>query len=298
MPVTSSRSFHVSVEGEPHVNVLVLGPLEIRRNGEDGEDVAVRRGRPRRLLLSLLLRRGGAVPQETLIDQLWADEPPVNAENALQILISYLRKSLRGTGLSIDRAPTGYRLVVQPDAVDMQVFERLVDQLRSPGLLVPDRLRLATSAMALWRGPALSEAVDDPFAQGDIVRLDELRLQAFEARTAALLELGRHDEALPDLRQLVRENPFREALHGQLALALYRAGRQADALRALEQARDALVDELGLDPSPELQRLAQRILRQDPALAPVPPDPAASGVGAVDVVGPANPSASGTGLPG
>ena len=250
------------------LNVLVLGPLEIRR---DGEAVGVRRGRPRRLLLSLVLRRGGAVPQATLIDQLWADEPPVNAENALQILISYLRKALRGTGLAVDRTPTGYRLVVGPDAVDMWVFEGLVDQVRSPGVCAQDRLDLVTRALALWRGPALSEAVDDPFAQGDIVRLDELRLQAFEARAAALLDLGRHDEALPDLTLLVRENPFREALHGQFALALYRGGRQADALRALEQARDALVDELGLDPSPELQRLEQRILRQDPALAPSPP---------------------------
>ncbi|HEU0102703.1 MAG TPA: BTAD domain-containing putative transcriptional regulator [Mycobacteriales bacterium] len=254
------------------MDVLVLGPLEIRR---DGEPVAVRRGRPRRLLLSLVVRRGGAVPQETLIDQLWGVEPPVNAGNALQILISYLRKSLRGAGLAIDRAPTGYRLVVEADAVDMWVFERLVDQVRSPGVSAPDRLDLVSRALALWRGPALSEAVDDPFAQGDIVRLDELRLQAFEARTAALLDLGRHEEALPDLTQLVRENPFREALHGQFALALYRAGRQADALRALEQARNALVDELGLDPSPELQRLGQRILRQDSALDPAQPKRAA-----------------------
>ncbi len=252
------------------MDLLVLGPLEVRR---DGRPVEVRRGRPRRLLLSLLLRRGDPVPQDTLIDQLWADEPPVNADNALHILVSYLRRTVAGERLRIDRAPTGYRLLVDPDGVDAHRFEELVRRAAAADDAPGDRLRAASEALALWRGPALAEAADDAFAQADIARLDELRVQAYEARAAALLALGRHDEALPDLGQLVREHPFRERLQGQFALALYRAGRQAEALAALDRARTALVEELGLDPGPRLQELERQVLRQDPELdVPVPRD--------------------------
>lgn len=260
--------------------VLVLGPLEVWR---DGLLVPVRRGRPRRLLLSLLLQRGGAVAPETLVDQLWGDEPPVNADNALQVLVSYLRRSAGGPGLTIDRTPAGYRLLVDPDDVDMVRFEALV-RTAAAAPEPAERLRAATGSLALWRGPALAEAADDPFAHGDVARLEELRLQAAELRAGALLDLGRHDDALPDLGQLVRAHPFRERLHGLLALALYRAGRQADALAVLDGARTALADQLGLDPTPELQALAGRILRQDPALAavtapagPVVPSPPSPG---------------------
>ncbi|PRY51301.1 putative ATPase [Geodermatophilus tzadiensis] len=249
------------------MDLLVLGPLEVRR---EGRPVEVRRGRPRRLLLSLLLRRGDPVPQETLVDQLWGDEPPVNADNALHILISYLRKTVAGERLRIDRAPTGYRLVVDPGAVDAFRFEELVARAAATEGDPAAQLRLTSEALSLWRGPALAEAADDAFAQGDVARLDELRVQAHELRGAALLALGRHDEALPDLGRLVREHPFRERLHGQLALALYRAGRQADALAALDRARAALAEELGLDPGPQLQELGRQILRQDPALDAVP----------------------------
>jgi predicted ATPase/DNA-binding SARP family transcriptional activator len=251
------------------VDLLVLGPLEVRR---DGRPVEVRRGRPRRLLLSLLLRRGDPVPQDTLIDQLWRDAPPVNADNALHILISYLRRTLAGGPLRIDRAPTGYRLVVDPADVDAFRFEQLVREAAAADEPAT-RLRAAAQALALWRGPAFAEAADDEFARGDVARLDELRVQAWELRADALLALGRHHEALPDLVQLLREHPFRERLHSQAALALYRAGRQADALATLERAREALVEELGLDPGPDLQELEQRILRQDPDLAFSPPAP-------------------------
>ncbi len=263
--------------------VLVLGPLEVWR---DGRLLPVRRGRPRRLLLALLLQRGGAVAPEALVDQLWGDEPPVNADNALQVLVSYLRRSIGGTDLTIDRTPAGYRLLVDAEDVDMVRFEALVRAAGAAGTPAADRLDAADGALALWRGPALAEVADDPFAQGDRARLEELRRQAAELRAAALLDMGRHDDALPDLGQLVRAHPFRERLHGQYALALYRAGRQADALRVLDAVRSALADELGLDPGPELQDLAGRILRQDPVLAappvaesrptpaPVPPAPA------------------------
>ncbi len=249
------------------MNLLVLGPLEVEH---EGRAFPVRRGRPRRLLLALLVRRGDPVPQDVLIDQLWGDGPPVNADNALHLLISYLRRTLAGAEVRIDRAPSGYRLALPRNAVDMFRFEDLVRAATNAAADPTQQLRVAEEALALWRGPALSEAADDAFARGEITRLDELRLQAYEARAAGLLALGRHDEALPDLGQLVREHPFRERLHGQFALALYRAGRQADALRALETTRVALVEELGLDPGAGLQTLEQQILRQDPALDPPP----------------------------
>ncbi|HYO38005.1 MAG TPA: BTAD domain-containing putative transcriptional regulator, partial [Geodermatophilus sp.] len=248
------------------MDLLVLGPLEVRR---DGAPVPVRRGRPRRLLLSLLLRRGDPVPQDALIEQLWQDAPPVNADNALHLLVSYLRRTVAGERLRIDRAPTGYRLVVDPDGVDAFCFEELVRRATATGDPA-GRLRAAAEALALWRGPALAEAADDAFARADIARFDELEVQAHELRADALLALGRPDEALPDLAQLVREHPFRERLHGQLALALYRAGRQAEALAALERARAALVGELGLDPGPRLRELERRILQQDPGLDAAP----------------------------
>ncbi|MGY1619549.1 BTAD domain-containing putative transcriptional regulator [Geodermatophilus sp. SYSU D00691] len=250
------------------MNLLVLGPLEV---WHEGRPVEVRRGRPRRLLLSLLLQRGDPVAQATLVDQLWGDEPPVNADNALHLLISYLRRTLPGAGVRVERGPAGYRLAVARDEVDLFRFEEAVRTVTAAGTGPAEQVRLAREALALWRGPALSEAADDAFAQGEIARLDELRVQAYEVRAAGLLAMGRHDEALPDLGPLVREHPFRERLHGLHALALYRAGRQADALRALEATRTALVDELGLDPGPALQQLEQQILRQDPALDPAPP---------------------------
>ncbi|WP_432494954.1 BTAD domain-containing putative transcriptional regulator [Kineococcus gypseus] len=243
--------------------VLVLGPLEVHR---DGRVLAVRRGRPRRLLLALLLRRGGAVAPDALIDQLWGDDPPLNADNALQVLVSYLRKAVGGEDLRLERVPAGYRLALPVDAVDATRFEALVRTASAPATGPAARLRAGEQALALWRGPALLEAADDDFARGDAARLHELRLQAHEARAEALLELGRHHEALPDLSGLVREHPFQERLHTLLALALYRAGRQAEALAALDAAGALLAEELGLDPTAQLQELRGRILRQDPLL--------------------------------
>jgi DNA-binding SARP family transcriptional activator len=248
------------------VNVLVVGPVVV---GGDGPPVRVRRGRPRRLLLSLLVQRGGAVAPATLIDQLWSDTQPVNADNALQLLVSSLRRALAGTAARIDRTAAGYRLVVPPDGVDAFRFEGLVRSAQAEAVPA-GRLRLATEALGLWRGAPLSEAADDEFARGDIARLEELRLTAEELRFEALLALGRHGEALPDLGRAVGAYPFRERLAGLLALALYRSGRQADALAALERTRAVLAEELGIDPGSELRRLEERILRQDPELEPLP----------------------------
>jgi predicted ATPase/DNA-binding SARP family transcriptional activator len=245
------------------MNLLVLGPLQVQ---EGGTPVAVRRGRPRRLLLNLVVAQGSPVSWETLVDHLWGDEPPVNSDNALQILVSYLRKTLRPTGIEIKHSSNGYALSADSDQIDMHVFERLVLKARGATDAANDRLELAQRALALWRGTPLVEAADDEFARGDVVRLEELRLSALEMRAEALLRLGRHAEVLPELLQLVGEHPFRERFQAQAALALYRSGRQVDALSTLERARTLLVDELGLDPSTELRELEQSVLRQDPAL--------------------------------
>ena len=262
----------------------MLGPLEVRR---DGEPVTVRRGRPRRLLISLLLRRGGAVSPATLIDQLWGDDQPVNADNALQLLVSSLRRALAGTGAHVERTTAGYRLVVDPDGVDAFRFERLVRAAQATGD-PGERSRLTADALALWRGAPLAEAAEDEFAVGDVVRLEELRLTAEELRLEALLALGRHDTALPDLDRAVRAWPFRERFAGLHALALYRSGRQADALAALERTRGVLAEELGLDPGPDLRRLEEQILRQDPQLDP--PRPADDEVAAPPSAAPERPS--------
>ncbi|MGY1621163.1 BTAD domain-containing putative transcriptional regulator [Geodermatophilus sp. SYSU D00965] len=246
------------------MNVLVLGPLEVRR---DGDVVPVRRGRPRRLLLSLLLQRGTPVSPATLVDQLWGTRPPVNADNALQVLVSYLRRVLAGDELRLEWSAAGYRLLVDPARVDAFRFEQLVRGAQAAPE-APEQLRLAGEALALWRGRPLSEAAEDDYAQGEISRLGELRLTAAELRGDALLAMGRHAEAVPDLGELVREHPFRERFAEQLVLALYRSGRQAEALAALDRTRRVFAEELGLDPGPELRRLAERVLRQDPGLLP------------------------------
>jgi DNA-binding SARP family transcriptional activator len=248
---------------------MVLGPLELR---EGGEVVALRRGRPRRLLLSLLLRAGEPVASDTLIEELWGEDEPKNAANALQILVSYLRKVLEpGAGqLEIETGPGSYRLRLGSTYVDAHHFE---DVVRTAVEMEPAARRVALdAALDLWRGAPFAELAYEDFAQGDIVRLEELHLDAIELRNEAMLELGLHREVLGPIRQLVVEHPLRERFHAQLMLALYRSGRQADALRTFDEARTILVEELGLDPGPELQSLQRAILSQDPGIAaPTPP---------------------------
>ena len=250
------------------MELMVLGPLELRA----GEDVVpVRRGRPRRLLLSLLLRAGEHVSSHTLIDELWDDEIPKNASNALQILVPYLRKTLGGHDdrPRIETVPGGYRLVLDGCFVDAHHFEEVVEGALE--LDAPSRCAALDGALGLWRGVPYSELSHAEFARGPIVRLEEMRLAALELRNDAMLELGLHRETIGSIRQLVAEHPLRERLRAQLILALYRSGRQADALRAYDEARSTLVDELGLDPGPELQELQRLVLAQDRSLAA--PDP-------------------------
>ncbi len=236
---------------------LVLGPLEVA-----GVDGPIRLGGPkqRAVLAHLLVRPNQVVPAESLIDHLWGEEPPETARNTLQTYVSHLRKALGAERLE-GRAP-GYVLHVQPDELDAARFEALVREARAADGQ-PDRVRdLLDEALRLWRGPAFADLVADGLA-GEIARLDELRAQATEERFAADLESGRHVEIVGELESLTREFPLRERLWSLLMLALYRSGRQADALAAFQRARETLADELGVDPSPDLQRLHERILRQD-----------------------------------
>jgi len=236
-------------------------------------------GQKRRALLAvLLLDANSVVSGDRLIDALWGDSPPETARNTIQVYISQLRKLLPESAL--ETAPPGYRLVIEPDNVDLFEFIRLSEEGRTAlgagdAAGGADTLR---AALALWRGAPLADLAWEPFAQAEIVRLEELRLAALEDRIDADLALGRHGQLIGELEQLVAEHPLKERLRAQLMLALYRSGRQADALAVYQRARRTLVDELGIEPSDSLKQLELAILAHDPALsldAPLaaPPSP-------------------------
>jgi DNA-binding SARP family transcriptional activator len=208
------------------------------------------------------LRRNEVVSSDRLTDELWGESPPATAAKSIQVYVSGLRKVL-GEGRLTTRAP-GYVLRAEPDEVDLAVFERLVGSAR--GAEPARASQILRSALALWRGPALGDLAYEPFAQADVDRLEELRLAALEQRIDADLACGRHAELVGELRGLVAASPLRERLRFQLMLALYRTGRQADALEAYRQARRELDEELGLEPGHDLQRLEHAILQHDPAL--------------------------------
>jgi DNA-binding SARP family transcriptional activator len=236
----------------------LLGPLEVRAGGEV---LAIGRPKQRALLAILLLHANRVVTREHLIDELWGEEPPETAVKALQTYISQLRKLLPAETLLT--RPRGYVLEVGAEAVDLLRFERLVTEARAA---VPDRAaQQLREALALWRGPALAEFADEPFARAEAARLEDLRLTALEARIEADLALGCHAELVGELELLIAERPTRERLRAQLMLALYRSGRQAEALETYQDARAAL-GELGLEPGPALKLLERQILAQDTAL--------------------------------
>jgi YVTN family beta-propeller protein len=241
----------------------LLGPLEVW----DGEqEVALGGARQRALLALLLLRRGQVVPAEQLAEELWSGASPAGAAKTLQVYMSRLRRAL-GEGVVATRGG-GYVLELGRDEVDADRFEALVAEGR-------DRLaagdadgaaRVLREALGLWRGPALADRRYEAFAQSEIARLEEARLAAFEERIEADLARRRHAEVIPELDRLVREHPLRERLRGQQMRALYGTGRQAEALEAYRAAREVLVDELGIEPGPELRDLERRILEQDTTL--------------------------------
>ena len=217
---------------------------------------------------------------DRLVDALWPRSPPDEGVKALQVAVSRLRRALGADGTLITRAP-GYELRVEPDGLDADRYERAVAAGR--GELARGDVAAASrtlhAALAMWRGPPLADLAFHDACRGEIARLEELRLAGVEEALEADLRLGRHAALVGDIERLVAEHPVRERLRGQLMLALYRSGRQAEALDAYRAARSALVDELGVEPGRELQELHQQILEQDatldlPAAAPepVPPD--------------------------
>ena len=242
----------------------VLGPLEV---ASGGRAVALGGPRQRALLAFLLLHGNELVSRQRLVDCLWGERAPETAANALQVAVHGLRRLLGAE--RVETRGTGYRLQVEPGELDLERFRGLVLQARSASPTAA--ANTLADALALWRGAPLVDTADAPFARTQIGRLEEERLAALEARIDADLELGRHTELVGELETLVAEHPFREALGCRQLLALYRSGRQAEALEAYAWARRTLVEELGVEPGPALQELERAILRQDASLAPAPP---------------------------
>jgi len=247
------------------LDVRLLGPLEVSRQGRT---TAVGGPKPRALLAALALEAGRVVSVDGLVESLWPGEPPETAGHAVQVYVSQLRKALGNDAIST--RPPGYVLELDPASVDVHRFAGLVSEGRETlGAGDPaGASSLLRDALALWRGRALADFTYEPFAQTEIARLEELRAVALEERIEADLALGRHAELVSELEALVETQPLRERPRGQLMLALYRSGRQADALAAYRDAREMLVEELGIEPGPELRKLEAAILRQDEALLP------------------------------
>ena len=247
------------------VRFRLLGPVELVR---DGEPVAVRAGKHRIVLATLLLHTGRTVGAQELIDNLWDDDPPDGARTTLRAYVMRLRQAI-GVPDLITTVTDGYRVDVPPDDVDAGHFDRLLTMARTAK---PARaIDLLTEALALWRGPALADVPSARLRQNEATALDERRLQAAELRMAAQLQLGRHHELITELRALTTANPLRERFWAQLMLALYRSDRQAEALTIYHQVRRLLADELAVEPSAELRDLHQSILTSDPKLAPPQP---------------------------
>jgi YVTN family beta-propeller protein len=245
------------------IEFRILGPLEAEN---EGRLVPLGGTRQRAVLAILLLHRGEVVSVDRLVDELWGEQSPDTATKTVQVYISRLRKEL-GQGVVLTRGG-GYVLDIEPDQLDAERFERLTSEGRD-GLdrgEARDASDLLREALDLWRGPPLADLAYEPFAQNHITRFEELRLVALEHRIEADLALGNHAALIPELETLVREHPARERLRAQLILALYRSGRQADALAGYRDARRALVEELGIEPGRELQELERAILAQDPEL--------------------------------
>jgi DNA-binding SARP family transcriptional activator len=248
----------------------LLGPLAV---WVDGVELELEGGRQRAVLAVLLLRPNEPVPTERIVDELWGERPTATSVKAVHGYVSRLRKAL-GRDL-IETHARGYVLRLEPGALDAQRFERLVERgtrLRAEGAY-EDGGRVLRDALAIWRGAALADFADEPFASGETARLEELRLAALEERIDCDLELGRQAELAGELDGLVAGHPYRERLRGQLMLALYRSGRQAEALEAYRAASAAL-DELGLDPGRSLRELERQILTQDAGLDPPRQQPA------------------------
>lgn len=234
----------------------ILGPLEV---SEDGRRIELARAKERALLAVLLLNANRVVSSDRLIDALWEEHAPSTVQKALRVHISRLRKLLGSERLET-RSP-GYVLRVDDGELDLHSFEALVGRARSAP--PAEACVLLGDALALWRGPPLADFTFDGFARVEIARLDEMRLAALEDRFEAELARGGHRQLVGQLEALVVEHPLRERLREQLMLALYRSGRQADALERYQTGRRVLVHELGIEPGRALRDLHEAILRQD-----------------------------------
>lgn len=247
------------------MELRILGTLEARAGGAD---VTPTSGKQRALLALLALHAGEVMPSDRLVEALWGADAPGSTRNALQVHVSQLRRSLGAGGEKLVTRPGGYVLDIQDEDIDARRFEGLIARGRrelesgSPETAA----RRFRAALELWRGDPLGDLRYETFARTEAARLDEFRLIALESRIEADLRLGRHFECIGELEVLVEEEPLRERPRAQLMLALYRSGRQADALDAYRSARAALVDELGIEPGPDLRELHGRILAQDPQL--------------------------------
>ena len=279
---------------EGMVEFGILGPLEITAGGQP---LPVQGARIRTVLAMLLVHANQVVPADRLTGELWAGQPAGGAAASLQVRVSQLRKALRPSGEAgrLVTRPPGYLIRVAPDELDAPRFERLARDGETALAAGDDALavRRLDEALGLWRGPALADVDDAPFARAEAARLEERRLAAVESRAEALLACGRHRELIGELETLTAAHPLRERLWSHRMLALYRAGRQAEALRAYRDLREILTGELGIEPSPALRELEGRILRQDAALAP----PAAGGGrdgGPGPAAGPGRPERGGT----
>jgi DNA-binding SARP family transcriptional activator len=242
------------------MEISVLGPVEVSAGGRP---VAIGAGKPRALLAMLALHEGSTLSTDRLVEGLWGEQPPATAAKMVQLCVSQLRRALpNGTdGAQIVTRGRGYELRLGGGGLDARRFERLIAEGRP------------REALALWRGAPLADVADEPFAAAEIRRLEELRLTAIELAIDGDLAAGRHREVVGELEALVAQEPLRERLHAQRMLALYRCGRQAEALDAYRQARRALVEAIGVEPGPELRRMQEAILRQDPSLESPAADP-------------------------
>jgi DNA-binding SARP family transcriptional activator len=245
------------------VEFRILGPLEVLR---EGRPVHIGGAKERALLACLLLHAPEPVSVDRLIDELWDDSPPATARKSVQVRVAGLRRAVRGDVL-LTRGDA-YLVRLEPGQLDLHRFEQLLSD-GSDALAAGDPSAAVArlhEALALWRGPALADFAYDSFAQPAIARLEELRVHALELHIEARLDLGLHAQVIAELEDLVVAHPFRERLCRQLMLALYRDGRQAEALDLYRRTREEFVAELGIEPGPALQKLQQAILRQDPSL--------------------------------
>jgi DNA-binding SARP family transcriptional activator len=252
------------------LDARLLGPLEVLR---DGAPVALGTPRERALLARLLLDSGRTVAVDRLVEDLWGEDAPSTAVKMVQLHVSRLRKVLPA-GVLVTRTP-GYQAQIPPEALDIERFDRLHDRGRAALARgsAGEAARCLRDALALWRGPALAE-FDEPFAATEAQRLQEMRLACLEDRIDADLRLGRHAAVVGELDALVADHPLRERLRGHLMLALYRSGRQVQALATYRELGRLLATELGLRPSPALRELERRMLVQDSILDLLPRGPA------------------------